>query len=171
MDLGFDVVELPACSPPVIGDAAPDFTRPLVSAASWRDETLSELVTERPVLLLFHPMLGSFPATYIWQTVTDRDWVSAYDIAAVGIVISTPYDCSRFINERDIDGRLFSDPTNGVAERYDVVHDLDGMASIAEPRPAAFVIDEDRSVQYSWAASEWPQFPDYDEIESALASL
>jgi peroxiredoxin len=32
-----------------------------------------------------------------------------------------------------------------------------------------FLVDEDRTVQYAWAATEWPDFPDYDEIEAALA--
>jgi peroxiredoxin len=45
------------------------------------------------------------------------------------------------------------------------------MTGIAEPRPAAFVLDEDRTIGYAWVASEWPEFPDYDELESALESV
>jgi peroxiredoxin len=42
------------------------------------------------------------------------------------------------------------------------------MAGISEPRPAAFVIDGDRTVEYAWVAREWPDFPDYDELEAAI---
>ena len=27
----------------------------------------------------------------------------------------------------------------------------------------------DRTVEYAWVAAEWPDFPDYDEVEAALA--
>ena len=65
MDLGFDVVNLPETDAIEDGETAPDFTRPLVTAEYWEDRALSELAAEGPVLLVFHPMDGSFPATYI----------------------------------------------------------------------------------------------------------
>ena len=34
-----------------------------------------------------------------------------------------------------------------------------------------FLVDEDRTVRYAWAAQEWPDFPDYDAVEAALAEL
>ena len=30
------------------------------------------------------------------------------------------------------------------------------------------MIDGERTIQYAWAAAEWPDFPDYDEIEAAI---
>jgi peroxiredoxin len=45
------------------------------------------------------------------------------------------------------------------------------MNGIDEPRPAAFVIDTDRTVQYAWVAEEWPAFPPYDELHEATQSL
>lgn len=170
MDLGFEVVELPAGSPPDVGEIAPDFERPLVGVESWYDETLDTLAEDDGVLLLFHPMIGSFPSTYIWQTIDERGWMDRFEVEPVGIVISTPYDIRRFLDERSVSARLFSDPGNQVAARYDVEHDLDGMAGITEPRPAVFLIDSDRQIQYRWVASEWPALPDYDEIETALES-
>jgi hypothetical protein len=84
---------------------------------------------------------------------------------------ASPPATTTFIEERGIDYRLFSDPQNGVAEDYGIVNDLDGMAGISEPRPAAFLIDEERRVQYAWVAQKWPDFPDYDEIKDELAAL
>ena len=58
-----------------------------------------------------------------------------------------------------------------IAEQYDIVNDLDGMSGISEPRPAVFLLDEDRAVEYSWVADEWPAFPDYDELDDAIEAI
>ncbi|WP_134671211.1 redoxin domain-containing protein [Halorussus marinus] len=164
----FDVVDLPETDHVAEGDTAPDFTRPLVTDEYWEDAALSDLAEEGPVLLVFYPMDGAFPATYVWNELRDRAWEDDYDVTVVGLSISDPYAHKQLVEERGMDYRLFSDPQNGVAESYGVVHDLDGMAGVSEPRPAAFLLDEDRTVEYAWVAEEWPDFPDYDEIEAAL---
>lgn len=171
MDLGFDVVELDESDHPENGEKAPEFVRPLVNDEYWEDVSISELTDDSPVLLVFQPMDGAFPATYIWNELRDRAWDEDHDVTIVGLSISTPYEHKTFIQEREMKYHLFSDPQNGVAEAYGVVNDLDGMAGIAEPRPAVFLLDEEREIQYVWVAREWPDFPDYDEIEEEVATL
>ncbi len=163
----FDVVELPEADHPEPGDTAPDFTRPLVTGEYWSDTSLAEL--SGPVVLVFYPMDGAFPATYIWNELRDRSWNEHATV--VGVSISTPYEHTQFIQERSIDYRLFSDPTAAVATRYGLEHNLDGMHGITEHRPAVFVLDDDRTVRDAWVASEWPDFPDYDELEASLADV
>jgi peroxiredoxin len=165
----FDVVSLPETDHVAVGDRAPDFTRPLVGSEYWEDASLADLTADDPVLLVFYPMDGSFPATYIWNEVRDRGF--GEHATVVGCSISTPYEHATLIEERDMDCRLFSDPANGVAEAYGVVNDLDGMAGVSEPRPAVFLVDVDRRVEYAWVASEWPEFPDYDAVGRALRAL
>ncbi|WP_276299596.1 redoxin domain-containing protein [Halorussus lipolyticus] len=167
----FEVVDLPETDHLEAGDTAPDFTRPLVTDEYWEDTALSELTDEGPVLLVFFTMDGAFPATYMWNEIRDRKWGSeeADDLTVVGLSISDPYAHKQLIEERGIDYRLFSDPQNGVADEYGIVNDLDGMAGVSEPRPAVFLLDEDRTVEYGWVAEEWPDFPDYDEVENAIA--
>jgi len=170
VELDFDVVELDPADHPQVGDAAPDFTRPLVNDEYWEDASLAEVCAESddPVLLVFHAMDGAFPATYLWNEVRDREWHA--DATVVGVSISTPYAHKDLLAERDIEGqaRVFSDPKNGVAEAYGIAMDLDGMAGVAEPRPAVFVLDSDRTVEYAWVGEEWPAFPDYDAVEAEL---
>jgi peroxiredoxin len=168
-ELDFDVVELNAADHPAEGEEAPDFVRPLVDAEAWTDTSLSDVLDDGPVVLVFHSMDGAFPATYVWNEIRDRGWTD--EITVVGLSISTPYAHKRLIAERGIDARLFSDPGNGVAEQYGIVNDLDGMAGVTEPRPAVFVIGDDRTIEYVWVASEWPDFPDYDEVEAAIDAL
>jgi peroxiredoxin len=167
MDLAFDVVDMGPADHVEAGERAPDFTRPLVSDEYWEDASLSDLTEAEPVVLVFHPMDGAFPATYIWNELRDRNFAD-YDASVVGLSISTPYEHKTLIEERGVDFRFFSDPANGVAESYGVVNDLDGMTGITEPRPATYVVDEDRTVEYAWVAREWPDFPDYDDLEAAV---
>ncbi|MFB6283936.1 MAG: redoxin domain-containing protein [Halobacteria archaeon] len=171
MDLGFEVVDLPEATNPGPGDTAPDFTRPLVNTEFWEDVSLSELASEEPVLLVFYTMDGDFPATYIWNEIRDRGWRERFDVNVVGLSISTPYEHSRFLEEREMEYDLFTDPSNGVAEKYGIVNPLDGMAGIEEPMPAAFLIDGDMEIRYVWVSEKWPEFPPYEEIEEAMGSV
>jgi peroxiredoxin len=165
----FDVVELPPTDHVAEGDEAPGFTRPLVNDEFWEDASLADLTADGPVCLVFYPMDGSFPATYIWNELQDRELGDHCPV--VGVSISTPYAHKRLIEERNMDFDLFSDPANGVAEAYGVANDLDGMAGVTEPRPATVLIDTDRTVRYAWVAEEWPAFPPYDDLEREIRAL
>ena len=169
MDLDFEVVDLPPADHPTEGERAPEFVRPLVTGEFWEDRALSSLTDEGPVLLLPHPMAGSFPATYLWQAVVDRGWTDR--LRVVGLTASDPYACKRLLDDRGVDAAIFSDPGSGVADAYGIAHELDGMAGIVEPRPAAFLLDEECTVRYAWVAAEWPAFPDYDAIGAAIDDL
>ncbi len=172
MDLGFDVVSMPEADPVEAGETAPEFTRPLITAEYWEDRALSDLTADGPVLLVFHSMVGSFPATYVWQEIADRGWNE--HVTVVGVSISTPYAHRDLIRERGLehgDYGFFSDPNNGVAEAYGIEYDLDGMAGVSEPRPAVYLVDSDRTITYAWVADQWPAFPDYEEIEGVLEEV
>jgi len=173
MELGFDVIELSEPEHPEAGELAPDFERPLVNDEYWENTSLAELTDDAPVVIVFHPMDGAFPATYIWNEIRDRG-LADHDVNVVGLSISTPYEHMTLLEEREVEDtgiRLFSDPANEVAEQYGIVNDLDGMTGVSEPRTATFVIDEDRTVQYAWAAEKHPDFPDYDELEAAVEEI
>jgi len=165
----FDVVELPDADHVEAGEQAPDFTRPLVNDEYWEDASLADLTDDGPLCLVFYPMDGAFPATYIWNELRDRELGDLLTVA--GVSISTPYAHKRFIEERDMNYDLFADPANGVAGAYGIEDDLDGMAGISEARPATFLIDEDRTVRYAWVAEEWPDFPPYDDLEAEIRAL
>ncbi|MUW15359.1 redoxin domain-containing protein [Halorubrum sp. CBA1125] len=164
----FDVVSLPETDHVAEGEAAPDFTRPLVNQEYWEDRTLSGLVDE-PTLLVFHPMDGAFQATYLYNTVDDHGW--ADDLQVLGLSISTPYAHKRLLAERGEGVRIFSDPGAGVIEAYGTAHDIDGMTGVTETRPAVFLLDADRTVEYAWVASDHPEFPDAEAIDDAIADL
>jgi len=163
----FDVVELPPADPPAAGETAPDFERPLVTADCWEDRTLSDVAAGGGALVVFYPLNWGGKSQYQWKEISERGW-GGDGVTVVGVGIGQPFDHQRFITAKGLDYGLFSDPANGVAEAYDVVHDLDGMAGIEEPRPAVFLVDRDLTVDYAWVADEWPENPPYDEVGRAL---
>lgn len=168
--MDFDVTHLTSPELPPTGEMAPEFTRPLVTKEGWHDSSLGELTESEPALLLFHPMDGSFPATYIWNEVTDRAWGER--VTVVGCSPSTPYEHAAFIRDRGLGSyALFSDPGADVASQYGVAHDLDGMNGVTDARPAAVLVDGEQVVRYTWGANEYPEFPPYDAIETAIEDL
>lgn len=171
VELDFDVVSLPDSDHCEVGETAPEFERPLVTAEYWEDQSLSGLTDQTPVLLVFYPMDGAFPAKYMWDEITDRAWEHDRELQIVGLSISTPYEHGSFIEQQELPYPLFSDPKNTVAVEYGVVNDLDGMTGIDEPRPATVLLDTDREIRDVWVATEWPEFPPYDELEATIADL
>ncbi|EMA34916.1 redoxin domain-containing protein [Halobiforma nitratireducens] len=177
----FEVVTLEPAEHVEPGEEAPTFTRPLVTDEFWEDRSLSALVgrdesegeresegeSQNRTILVFTPMTGSFLATYLWDELAERGWDEA-DATVVGITTGNPYSVKRFIDDNGYPFALFADPATDVAEAYGFVHDLDGMAGVTEPRPAFVAIDADRTVEAVWVAQEWPEFPDYDDLEVTL---
>jgi len=161
----FDVIEFDDDDYLEEGETAPDFCRPLVNHDYWRNVRLSSLTADGTVLLFFHTMDSAYPAIYLWQELRDRQWHERDDVTVVGITISPPYTHHRFLHQRDVPYQLYSDPQNTVAAEYGVVHSLDGMHGLSEPRMSAYHIDEEMTIQYAWVADEWPELPDYDAIE------
>lgn len=166
----FEITELGPTDHINVGDSAPDFVRPLVEPEHWEDVSLSSLTEDSSVLLVFHPMDGDFIPVYIWKEIRDRSWGDIEKIEPIGVSISTPYEHSRFLDEWNLQARLFSDPSNTVGEKFGIVHDLDGMAGITEPRPSTFLINTDMTVEYAWVGDEWPAFPPYDDIEDVISN-
>jgi peroxiredoxin len=162
-----DVVDLGETDHVALGETAPDFTRPLVTADGWENVSLSDLAADGRVLVVFYPLNWGGKSMYTWNEIRDRGW-GGDDLTVVGVGISQPFDHVRFVESRGMDYALFSDPQNGVAEAYGVVHDLDGMAGVSEPRPAMFLVGEELTVEYAWVATEWPETPPYDEVEAAF---
>ncbi|WP_226039830.1 redoxin domain-containing protein [Natrinema sp. DC36] len=165
----FEVVELGSTDHPEPDETAPDFTRPLVTDEFWEDRTLSDLVgeTDGRTILVFTPMTGSFVAKYVWDELAERDWDERAG-RVVGVTTSTPYGVKRFLEDNDYPYAFFSDPGNEVAASYGVDHDLDGMTGVSEPRVAFFALNADRTVEGAWVATDWPEFPDYDDLEAEL---
>ncbi|QSX00652.1 redoxin domain-containing protein [Haloterrigena alkaliphila] len=164
----FEVTELGPADHLEAGEEVPDFTRPLVTDEFWEDRSLSDVAAdEGRTILVCTPMISSFAAKYIWDELDERDWFDRAD-RIVGLTASTPYAVSSFLDDNGFPFAVFADPANGVADSLGIVNDLDGMEGISEPRAAVFGLEPDLTIDSGWVATEWPEFPPYDELESDL---
>ncbi|WP_440766524.1 redoxin domain-containing protein [Natronorubrum sp. DTA7] len=164
----FEVVDLGPTDHLEPGDEAPDISRPLVTDEFWEDRRLSSLAGEGGrTIVVFTPMIGSFVAKYVWDELDERDWADRAD-RVVGVTASTPYGISQFLDENGLPVGIFADPANDIADAYGIAHELDGMDGISEPRLAFFALEPDLTVDAAWVATEWPEFPEYDDLEERL---
>lgn len=147
------------------GTKAPEFELP--SGAPDRTVTLSEHRGEN-VVLLFFPMAFTGVCTEEMCSVTD-DLASFEELNAtvLGISVDSPFSQNAWKEEEDIGIPLLSDFNREAVVAYDVRRDdLLGLHDVANR--AAFVVDEEGMIQYSWESDDPGVLPDFDEIKAVL---
>jgi peroxiredoxin len=88
----------------------------------------------------------------------------------VGISVNSPFSQQAWKEQEDFDLPLLSDFNREVIEDYDVKRDeLLGLKNVSNR--AAFVIDEEGVVQFSWESEDPGQMPPIDEIRETVQSL
>jgi len=147
------------------GTKAPDFELP----SGGPDDTvrLSDLRGNR-VVLLFFPMAFTGVCTEEMCSVTDD--LSSYEeleARVFGISVDSPFSQNAWKQEEEIAIPLLSDFNREAVTAYDVKRDdLLGLHDVANR--AAFVIDGDGVIRYSWETEDPTVLPDFDEIKAVL---
>lgn len=158
-----------------VGATAPDFTATLVEPGGKRREaSLSELVSERPVLLTFYTVDFSPDCIEEWCSFRDFDWFSANEnVQVVGVSKSRPYLHEKFLSYLDLNFPLFSDPDLEAAEKFDVAYKAFHLFS--RSRRSCFLVDEEMTVRYKWVGEHWldptRDVPPVDDIHEALMEI
>jgi len=152
----FDVVSLPETDHVAEGDAAPDFHPTRSSARSTgRTARSARPSTGRRSCCSTRwtaPFRRRISTTRSTTTAGPTTWTSSASRSRHRTPTSA---CSP--SAPTASGS--SDPGADVIDAYGLAHDIDGMTGIAETRPAVFLLDADRTVEYAWVASEHPEFP------------
>ena len=73
----------------------------------------------------------------------------------------------RYIEETGLPLNILIDESRDVLRAYGVWHRV-GLDAINIARPALFLIDQDRSIKFSFVADRQDEFPSHDEILAAL---
>jgi peroxiredoxin Q/BCP len=158
-----------------VGADAPEFTAPLVYPdGETREIALSELVAERPVLLVFYTNDFSPDCIEEWCSFRDFDWFTVNDeIQVVGVSKSGTTLHERFIDYLDLGFPLYSDNDLAVAERYRLKYRT--FKLFARARRACYLVDDDMTIQYRWLADHWldptRDTPPVGEIHRAITDL
>jgi peroxiredoxin len=155
-------------TPPSVGDTAPDFELYTDENEPWR---LSDHL-DAPALLLFFP--GAFTSVCTTELNTVNNERSRFANAnVVGISTDSPFVLNEFRSVHDFAFPLLSDHDAEVSERYGSKYDgnftpmnLDRIA-----KRSAFVVDQNRTIQYREVLDNAGNQPDFDRIAEVLSGL
>lgn len=151
------------------GDKAPDLELPEGAPDNLVD--LSEYRGEQNLVLLFVPMAFTSVCTDEMCSVSESlDEYRSLDAKVFGISVNSPFTQNEWKEKEDIKIDLLSDFNREAVAAFDVKReDLLGLKNVANR--AAFVIDRDGIIQYSWETDDPRIQPDFDEIKSVLDDL
>lgn len=151
------------------GTEAPDLELP--EGAPDNLVNLSSFEGSESVVLLFFPMAFTGVCTEEMCTVTDQ--LSDYEdlnSKVFGVSVDSPFTQNEWKEKEDIRIPLLSDFNREAINAFDVKREeLLGLEAVANR--AAFVIDSDGVIQYSWETDDPTVLPDFDEIKSVLDGL
>lgn len=151
------------------GTEAPSFSLPTAGNPNER-ATLSDAEGYN-LCLLFFPM--AFTSVCTQEMCSASEDLSSYrrlETEILGISVNSPFTLEAWAKQEDISTPLLSDFNRETIRDYDVVmDDLMGLKTVA--KRAAFLIDKDDVIRYSWESDDPSELPPFDELESTLKSL
>ena len=151
-----------------VGVQAPDFS--LAPAPGPDRVTLAEH-RGHPVVVLFFPLAFSSVCTAEMCRMAD-DWSAWRDLDAtvLGISVDSPFVTKKFAAETGVPFPLLSDFNKEASSSYGVLYpDFFGMKGVS--KRAAFVVDVDGTVAYSWVTEDADVMPPFEKIREVLAGL
>jgi len=150
-----------------VGDTAPDFTAPLANG-DVDEVTLSEAVTDGPVVLAFFPGAFTSVCSHEMEAFDERVDELAGDVDVYGVSVDTPFALNAFRDELGLDFPLVSDSERDIVQAYDIAMDFTAMGVYNLAKRAVFVLDQDRTVTYAWVSDDPGVEPDYDAVVEAV---
>ena len=148
-----------------VGETAPDFT---LSDQHGEELTLSELVSEQPIALVFFPL--AFSGICTGELCELRDNLAVFadaKVRVVGISVDSVYALKVWAEQEGYEFSILSDfwPHGAVASQYGAFIDERGIAT-----RATVIVGEDRKVLASFETSpgEARDFSAYREAVAAL---
>lgn len=152
-----------------VGERAPEFTLPDTERQPVR---LADFRGKK-VVLAFYP--GAFTKVCRKELCVLRDMLAdleGLDAQVVGISVDSPFANAAFAAANRLGFPLLSDHTRDVSRRYGGVHeDFAGLTGYSVSKRAAFVVDPQGIVRYSWVSDDPGAEPPYVEIEAALGRV
>ncbi len=151
------------------GTKAPDFSLPPSGDPESR-VTLEDTEGFKFVLLFF-PM--AFTPVCTEEACTMSEDLPEYrklNAEVMGVSVDSPFTLEAWKEQEDFDLPLLSDFNREMIEAYEVKReDLLGMKEVANR--AAFVIDEDGFIQFSWESEDPGRLPPFEEIRETVESI
>lgn len=151
----------------LVGNDLIDFELPYVGEEGLAKLKLSEIASDKKVVLAFFP--GAWTGACTKEMCSFRDDMTAYqDLNAevVGVSVDLPWALNEFKKDQNLNFTLVSDANKTTIRAYDVVWpDFFGIKEVANR--SVFVISEGK-ITYQWVGENPGQMPDFDEVKKAL---
>ena len=153
------------------GSKAPDFSLKSKNADGVVDIQLSDNVGSKNTVLLFFPL--AFTGVCTDELCDVSAGLSSYtdlNASVIGISVDSPFTQEAWAQKENIGITLASDLNKQTAKDYGVLlDDLGGFG--ATSARAAFVIDQEGTVQYAEQTETPADLPNFEAIKETLAKL
>lgn len=156
----------------LVNQQAPTFTAPIADTDGLSTMTLSDALGDGPIVLAFFP--AAFSSVCTAELCTFRDGLSTFNELSAriyGISTDLPYALAEFRTQFELGFPLISDTNGTIIEQYGVTTSFDHIGLQPVAQRAVFVLDETGRVVYEWIADNPGQQPEYNAVESAVATL
>jgi peroxiredoxin len=150
------------------GDKAPDFELPVTMEEMWK---LSENIGDKNIVLLFFPL--AFSPSCHEELCSIRDGFSeftALDATVAAVSIDNPFVLGKWKEELGLPYPLLSDFNKTAGKAYGAFHEQLGPLRGVNKR-AAFVIDKEGVIRYTWVSDDPSILPDVSEIKDTLDKM
>jgi len=150
------------------GDRAPDVVLP---SHDHQQVSLGALYPARPTVVLFFPLAFSSTCTEELCTMRDEEAVYAgLNAQVVAISVDSAYVLKRYREEIGADYLFLSDFNREAMIGFDVLRTAPtGPGHLNTSERAAFVVDTDGIIRYSWVGAHPGLLPPFEELKAALA--
>jgi peroxiredoxin len=149
------------------GDRAPDVRLP---SDALERVSFTDFVGKQPVVILFFPL--AFTSTCTEEMCTMSEDMGAYrglDAQVLAVSVDSPFVLQRFRQECGADFPFLSDFNREAAEAFGVLRsDPIGPGLLNTTERAAFVLDREGVVRYTWFSENPGLLPPFEEIKQAL---
>ena len=153
------------------GDTAPNFTVTLADGDVSEFE-LEDALGEGPVVLAFFP--GAFTPPCTNEMVALQAHLDDFEEAGAtvyGISADSAFSQNAFRDEHDLEFGLLSDMGQDAIGEYGLEIDIEELGLLGVSNRAAFVLDGDGIVRYSWVADDPTNEPDYEELLAEVQKI
>lgn len=130
--------------------------------------SLNELLKDGKTLLLFFPL--AFSSVCTDELCSVRDNMKMYDslnVNVAGISVDSFFTLKAFKKSNNLNFTLLSDFNKEVSAQFNVLYEeFFGMKGVS--KRSAFVINEDKTVEYAEVLEDAGNLPDFKEIQKAI---
>ena len=151
-------------------DKAIDFTLKHKTPEGLKDVKLTDYLGEKRIVLLFFPLAFTGGCTNEMCTISnDLSEYDKLDAQVLAISVDSPFAQEAWVKENDITIPVLSDFNKEVCRAYGVCYEeFLGLGLKGVAKRAAFVINKEQVITYSWVTEDPKNLPNFDEIKKAL---